>query len=250
MLQVAQVLLGWEYDVIVSHLDTVWLTDPQSYLAAYVPAVADVVLSSEGPASAAVMASSVAGLSQHPDPSGPISTGVVFLRGTRQGLGAVTAWLDAHAAQAGAADAKQANSLFGSNSSHVLPPEAIISAWLSGVSGRASNLRHVVLAVQPHPSEPHSLLLVGPKPTGLLGSLLPSNSAHAGKAVGVGMFNPVAVSNSYSWLVQGLGWRAAAVVARSGSSTASGRKLPLAVHVGGGHDSREGRLHFMREAQW
>lgn len=100
----------------------------------------------------------------------------------------------------------------------------------------------------PHPAEPKALLMVGPQPS-LVGSLFGSQRFLAASA-GVGVFTPVAVANSYSWFVQGVGWRAAAVVARSSSSAASGRKLPLAVHVGAGHSSREGRLHQLRDAQW
>ena len=98
-LQVAQVLLGWEYDIILSHLDTVWLTDPLPYLQAHVPAAADVVLSSEAPATAAIMGSRSAGLLVHPEPDGHLSTGVIFVRGTQQGQAAAAAWLQAHEAQ-------------------------------------------------------------------------------------------------------------------------------------------------------
>jgi hypothetical protein len=251
-LRVAQVLLGWEYDVIVSHLDTVWLTDPQPYLAQHVPAAADVVLAVDAPAPAAVLASRSAALLQHPDPRRtPVSTGVAFIRGSRQSHAAVSAWLHAHAAQVAAAVAASARSGALVNSSQVLLPGDIIGAWLSGVSGMSSSGRAVSLSVQPHPAEPQSLLLVRPQP-GMLGSLLHTRAAAAAssKAVAVGMFSPVAVSNSYSWFVQGIGHRAAAVVARSTSSAASGRKLPLAVHVGGAHESSQGRLHMMREAQW
>lgn len=102
-LRVAQVLLGWEYDVILSHLDTVWLTDPLPYLHAHVPAAADVVLSSEAPAAAAVMGSRSADLAPHPDPEGPVGTGVAYVRGTSQGQAAVAAWLATHEAQVGVA---------------------------------------------------------------------------------------------------------------------------------------------------
>ena len=89
VLRAAQVLLGWEYDVILSHLDTVWLTDPLPYLQGHVPAAADVVLSSEAPAAAAVMGSRSADLAPHPDPQGPVGTGVAYVRGTQQGQAAV-----------------------------------------------------------------------------------------------------------------------------------------------------------------
>lgn len=96
---VAQTLLNWEYDVILSHLDTVWLTDPLPYLQKHVPPAADVVLSSEAPAAAAVMGSRSAELLPHPDPRGPLGTGVTYVRGTAQGQAAVGAWLSTHEAQ-------------------------------------------------------------------------------------------------------------------------------------------------------
>jgi hypothetical protein len=98
-LQVTQTLLSWEYDVILSHLDTVWLTDPLPYLQKHVPAAADVVLSSEAPAAAAVMGSRSAELLPYPNPTGPVGTGVTYIRGTAQGQAAVATWLDVHEAQ-------------------------------------------------------------------------------------------------------------------------------------------------------
>lgn len=91
--------MNWEYDVILSHLDTVWLTDPLPYLQKHVPAAADLVLSSEAPAAAAVMGSRSADLLPYPDPRGPVGTGVTYIRGTAQGQAVVAAWLDVHEAQ-------------------------------------------------------------------------------------------------------------------------------------------------------
>jgi hypothetical protein len=124
-------------------------------------------------------------------------------------------------------------------------PDEVVRAWLSSSS---SSGKQGVGVQGPHPADPKALLIVGPKP-GMWGQLFGSRHRLAHSA-GVGVLTPVAVANSYSWFVQGVGWRAAAVVARSSSSAASGRKLPLAVHVGAGHSSREGRLHQLRDAQW
>jgi hypothetical protein len=149
-------------------------------------------------------------------------------------------------AQSDAAAADTGSAL---SSSQVLLPDDVVRAWLSGSSSSSSGRRQTDVRVQgPHPTEPKALLLVGPQPS-LVGSLFGSQRYLAASA-GVGVFTPVAVANSYSWFVQGVGWRAAAVVARSSSSAASGRKLPLAVHVGAGQSSREGRLHQLRDAQW
>lgn len=248
VLQVAQVLLGWEYDVIISHLDTVWLTDPLPYLQAHVPAAADIVLSTEAPASAAVMSSRSAGLMTPPDPQGHVSMGVAYIRGTLQGQAAVAAWLAEYEAQLAQSDAAAAAEGGRAVGSTVQLPVEVVDAWLSGVGSRTGRHQQGVMVQGPHPSEPTSLLLVGPNP-GWWGSLF-GTSRRLSQSAGVGVFSPIAVSNSYSWFVQGVGWRAAAVVARSSSSAASGRKLPLAVHVGGGHSTREGRLHQLREAQW
>ena len=144
-------------------------------------------------------------------------------------------------------DAVPADSRGALSSTQLSLPDDVVRAWLSG-SSRAR--RQPEVRVQgPHPTEPKTLLLVGPEP-GLVGSLFGSQARQLAASAGVGQFTPVAVANSYSWFVQGVGWRAAAVVARSSSSAASGRKLPLAVHVGAGHSSREGRLHQLRDAQW
>jgi hypothetical protein len=250
VLQVAQVLLGWEYDVIVSHLDTVWLTDPLPYLQKHVPAAADVVFSSEAPATAAILGSRSAELSPYPDVQEAVGTGVTYVRGTQQGQAAVDAWLATHQAQIARSTAAAADNSRTAGSLVDLPDD-VVRQWLSGSSSSSSRRRQQqqgVSAQGPHPSEPKVLLLVGPRP-GLWEELFGSKHRMA-RTAGVGVFTPVAVANSYSWFVQGVGWRAAAVVARSSSSAASGRKLPLAVHVGAGHSSREARLHQLRDAQW
>jgi hypothetical protein len=253
VLQVSQVLLGWEYDVIVSHLDTVWLTDPLPYLQKHVPAAADVVFSSEAPATAAIMGSRSAELSPYPDVQEAVGTGVTYVRGTQQGQAAVAAWLATHESQMVHATAAVADNSRTAGSLVDLPDD-VVRQWLTGSSSSSSRSRRRQqpqqgVSVQgPHPSEPKVLLLVGPRP-GLWDGVFGSKHRMA-HSVGVGVFTPVAVANSYSWFVQGVGWRAAAVVARSSSSAASGRKLPLAVHVGAGHSSREARLHQLRDAQW
>ena len=148
--------------------------------------------------------------------------------------------------QVAQADAAAADSGSAVSSRRTLPPVTIVTQWLLGQGSEGSS--NGVRVQGPHPLDPKELLLVGPSPR-WWGAILGSKRRLA-RSAGVGVFSPVAVSNSYSWFVQGVGWRAAAVVARSSSSAASGRKLPLAVHVGGGYSSREGRLHQLREAQW
>lgn len=198
------------------------------------------------------MGSRSAELLPYPDPRGALGTGVAYVRGTAQGQAAVGAWLDTHEAQlakagaAAAAAAAAGDSRVSSSSSRLSLPDDVVRAWLR--SGSSSSRQQEAVVQGPHPAEPKSLLLVGPRP-GLWGQLFGARHRLAHSA-GVGVFTPVAVANSYSWFVQGVGWRAAAVVARSSSSAASGRKLPLAVHVGAGHSSREGRLHQLRDAQW
>lgn len=73
-------LLEWGYDVMLSDLDTVWLTDPMPYLLSHIPEPADIVLATDSPATAAVMASSDPGLLLHPSPHSSVNPAVAYIR--------------------------------------------------------------------------------------------------------------------------------------------------------------------------
>lgn len=266
-LHVASTLLSWGYNVILSDLDTVWLTDPMPYFQAHVPDIADLVLATDDPASLSMMASSEPGLMVRPDPHAAVNPAVAYLRSTPATQAAVAAWLAEYRKYADSDGTllpayEQAVTTTSSSSSirgllaagslldsggdiGPLFPAAVVRGWLQQ---RQSNGQ---LAAQPHPTDPSNRLLqLTPSSTAGSSSWSLFGGATRRKAA-VGMFTPVIVANGYSWFVQGVGSRAAVLRGRGSSAAAApGRKLPLAVHLSRSGRSREGRLHRMREANW
>eukprot|EP00879_Flechtneria_rotunda_P013672 GHRR01014282.1.p1 GENE.GHRR01014282.1~~GHRR01014282.1.p1 ORF type:complete len:597 (+),score=263.65 GHRR01014282.1:1631-3421(+) len=229
-LEMAYVLLSWGYDVVLSDLDTVWLTDPVPYLSSHVPEAADLVIATDAPANNSIMASADSGLLLWPYASSPVNPAVAYIKGTEAGQAAVSAWLATNHHQ------QQQLSRDDASAKQLQFPDAVVQAWLQQPW------------VEPHPDDPSRLLLLPGRGGGLFGGV----GRRRRRAAAVGLFSPVAAANSYSWFVQDVGTRAAAILARSSSSAAPGRKLPLAVHLGslGGDGGREARLHQMREARW
>lgn len=256
--QIASIILSWGYDVILSDLDTVWLTDPMPYLQAQVPETADLVLATDDPVTNVMMTSSDAGLMTTPDPHSAVNPAVAYLRSTPATQAAVAAWLTVYhkyansdgsllPAYQNAAAAAGSGLLDGGGDVGQLFPAAVVRGWLRQ---RQSNGQ---AAAQPHPADPTGRLLqLTPSSTAGSSSWSLFGGAKKRKAA-VGLFSPVVVSNGYSWFVQGVGSRAAAVKGRGSSGAAAaapGKKLPLAVHLSRSGSSREGRLHRMREAHW